>query len=190
MLESCKLFIQIWPPISRSLEITSRNLMESVVFENPFLLPFYILLILGVSESTKIQDEQGCKTILFWSWSMQNRAEKMSWMKMGIRVRRRIHTHFFTEITACTCKSCLLKMPLHTHLHNGPPPHIKIIFCVVLQACNILQLPRWTIFKFAKRVFIYNDTFCHKSDHELGDLGLSNCWKSWIMKFKLAWFLL
>ena len=107
----------------------------------------------------------------FWSWSMQNRAEKMSWMKMGIRVRRRIHTHFFTEITACTCKSCLLKMPLHTHLHNGPPPHIKIIFCVVLQACNILQLPTWTIFKFAKHVFIYDDTFCHKSDHELGDLG-------------------
>ena len=87
---------------------------------------------------------------------------------MGIRVRRRIHTHFFTEITACTCKSCLLKMPLHSHLHNGPPPHIKMIFCLVLQACNILQLPRWTIFKFAQHTFIYDDTFCNKCDHAMG----------------------
>ena len=133
------------------------------------------------------------ETSFFRSSSMQNRAEKMSWMKMGIRVRRRIRTHFFTEITACTCKSCLLKMPLHTHLHNGPPPHIKMIFCVVLQACNILQLPRWTIFKFAKRVFITTTHFATKVTMKwlwIGGFGRSNCCKSWIMKFKLAWFLL
>ena len=58
-------------------------------------------------------------------------------------------------------------MPLRTHLHNGPPPHIKMIFCVVLQACNILQLPRWTISKFVQRIHIYDFTFCQKCDHGL-----------------------